>query len=146
MATGFEYVYAYGDTRVAVRLPLDADSANITVGMAITSSGATAGYYKEVDASGESVVGIAMEEKDSPSTDGGASVLVDISESSYYRVNPDTGTVSAALRLKTADIGADGKSVNIDASATDNVKIHDVRTDDNTMLVSLIVETYAGVA
>jgi len=146
MATGFEYVYGSGDTRILVRLPLDADSADITVGMAITSAGATSGYYKEVDASGEVVVGIAAEKVTSPTADGGATVLVDVSEYSLYRVNPDTGTATTALRFSTADIGADGKSVNIDASATDNVKIHDVRTSDNSLLVSIIVDTYTGVA
>lgn len=142
MATGFDF--AYGE-RILVRLPLDADSADIEVGDAITSAGATAGYYKEVDASGESTVGVAVEKVASPSTDGGASVLVNISENAYYRVNPDAGTVSASLRFKTADIGADGRTVNIDASATDNVKIHDYRDEDNTILVSFIVAAYAGV-
>ena len=142
MATGFDF--AYGE-RILVRVPLDSTSADIEVGDAITTSGATAGFYKEVDASGESTIGIAVEKVTSPDADGGATVLVNISENAYYRVNPDAGSVSSSLRFKLADIGADGRSVNIDASATDNVKIHDYRTDDNTILVSVIVEVYAGV-
>ena len=143
MATGFDY--AYGD-RVLVRVPLDADTADINVGTAITSADANTGFYKNVDASGEVVVGIAAEKVSSPSTDGAASVLVDISANSYYRVNPDTGTAAETLRFKTCDIGADGRSANIDASATDNVKIHEVRTSDNALLVSIIPAAYVGVA
>ena len=143
MATGFDY--AYGD-RVLVRVPLDADTADINVGTAITSADASTGFYKNVDASGEVVVGIAAEKVSSPSTDGAASVLVDISANSYYRVNPDTGTAAETLRFKTCDIGADGRSANIDASATDNVKIHEVRTSDNALLVSIIPAAYVGVA
>ena len=143
MATGFDY--AYGD-RVLVRVPLDADTADINVGTAITSADASTGFYKNVDASGEVVVGIAAEKVSSPSADGGASVLVDISANSYYRVNPDTGTAAETLRFKTCDIGADGRSANIDASATDNVKIHEVRTSDNALLVSIIPAAYVGVA
>ena len=143
MATGFDY--AYGD-RVLVRVPLDANTADINVGTAITSAGADTGFYKNVDASGETTVGIAVEKVSSPSADGGASVLVDISANSYYRVNPDTGTAAETLRFKTCDIGADGRSANIDASATDNVKIHEVRTSDNALLVSIIPAAYVGVA
>ena len=54
--------------------------------------------------------------------------------------------VEPAHRLtKQADIGADGRTVDINGSSTDNVKIHDYRTDDNTILVSIIVDTYLGV-
>lgn len=141
MATGFDF--AYGE-RLLVRVPLVSTSANIEVGDAITVS-ATPGYYKEVGASGSSTIGIAMEKVSSPAVDGEATVLVNISENAYYRVNPDAGTVSSALRFKTADIGADGRTVDIDASATDNVKIHDYRTADNSLLVSLIVAAYTGV-
>lgn len=147
MATRFEVVHGMGRAeRVPVRIPLDSGTANVKVGHAITSDGATSGYYQVVDGSGESLVGIAMEEIDSPSADGGASVLVDVSENTYYRADPDAGTVTTALRFTTADIGADGGSVNIDASATDNVKIHDVDTDRNEVIVSFTMATYTGVA
>jgi hypothetical protein len=146
MATGFDY--AYGD-RVLVRVPLAAGTSDIEVGTAITaevSGGSATGFFEDVDASGETTVGIAVEKVSSPSTDGAASVLVDISANSYYRVNPDTGTAAETLRFKTCDIGADGRSANIDASATDNVKIHEVRTSDNALLVSIIPAAYVGVA
>ncbi len=141
MATGFDFVYGQ---RVLVRVPLDSDSANIEVGTAITAS-ASAGFYKEVDAKGESTVGIAVEKVSSPSVDGGATVLIDISEESYYRVNPDTGTAAETLRFKTCDIGADGRTADIDGSNTDNVRIHEVRTSDNALLVSITVAAYTGV-
>jgi hypothetical protein len=145
MPARFEYIYSPGSFRMPVRLPLDSSSADIKVGMAITSADATSGYYKEVDAA-EVTVGIAMEDVDAPAADGGASVLVDISADSYYRASPDAGTVTAALRFKTADIGDNGSTVNIDASAVDNVRIHDVDTDTNTLKVSFTMATYAGVA
>lgn len=144
MPAFFEYVSSPGGFRQLVRLPLDSSSADITVGMAITSSGATSGYYKEVDAA-EALVGIAVEKVSSPSADGGATVLVDVSELSLYRASPDAGSVTTALRFTTADIGANGKSVNIDASAVDNVRIHDVDVNANTMIVSFTMASYAGV-
>ena len=142
MATGFDF--AYGE-RILVRLPLDNTSADIEVGDAITPTDADPGFYKEVDASGEATVGIAVEKVTSPTVDGGATVLVNISEAAYYRVNPTSGTVSSSLRFKLADMGADSRSVNTGASLVDNVKIHDYRTDDNSLLVSIIVNAYTGV-
>ena len=147
MATRFEVSHGFGRAeRVLVRLPLDADTANVKVGHAITSADATAGFYKVVDASGEAIVGIAVEESDSPSNDGDNTVLVDISQDTYYRVEPDTGSVTTALRFSTADVGADGGSVNIDASATDNIKIHDVDINRNEMIVTVVTAAYTGVA
>lgn len=143
MATGFDY--AFGE-RLIVELPLDSTSADIEVGTAITSSGATSGYYKEVDAAAESCVGIAVDKVSSPSADGGAYVKVDISAESYYRVNPDSGTVSQSLQFKTCDIGADGRSADIDGSTTDNVRIYDYRTSDNTILVRIVPAAFTGVA
>lgn len=142
MATGFDFVYGQ---RVLVRVPLDADSADIEVGTAITSADADTGFYKNVDAVGESTVGIAVEKVSSPSADGGATVLIDISEESYYRVNPDSGTAAETLRFKTCDIGADGRTADINGSTTDNVRIHEVRTSDNALLVSITVAAYTGV-
>lgn len=145
MATGFDFVYGQ---RILVRVPLAAGTSDIEVGTAITaevSGGSATGFYEDVDAAGETTVGIAVEKVSSPSADGGATVLIDISEESYYRVNPDSGTAAETLRFKTCDIGADGRTADINGSSTDNVRIHEVRTSDNALLVSITVAAYTGV-
>lgn len=144
MPAFFEYVYSPGGFRRLVRLPLDSSSADITVGMAITATDATSGYYKQVDAA-EACVGIAVEKVTSPTADGLATVLVDTSPDSHYRASPDAGSVTTSLRFKTADIGNDGKSVNIDASAVDNVNIQDVDVNENTMIVTFTFASFSGV-
>ncbi len=124
------------------KLPLAATSAAIEAGDAITASGATSGFFKEVDASGEAVVGIAASKVDSPGADGDLFVMCDISPESVYEVPPDSGSVAVTLRLKTADVGADARSVNIDASVLSDILITEIDSDANTMLVQL---NYAGV-
>ena len=135
--------FVNGD-RVLVRLPLDSTSADIEVGDAITASGATAGFFKEVDAAGETCVGIAMEKVSSPSADGDASVLVNTSEQAFYRVTAGAGTLVEGMRMESCDIHSDGASIAVNASSTDNVLIHDVRTSDSTALVSLVM-AFTGV-
>ena len=131
--------------RSVVMLPLDSTSADIVVGTAITASGATDGYFKEVDATGELVVGIAMSDVSSPSADGAASVKVDVSRHSLYLTDPDAGSVAVTLLMNTADVGADGLTVNIDASVTDDIEIVAVDTSANTLTVRLN-QAFPGVA
>jgi hypothetical protein len=146
-ANRFEYRQTGGAARQPVRVFLDSTTADLEVGTAVTTSGATSGYYKEVDASGEAVAGITMERVSSPSVDGGASVLIDQSNQSVYEVPPDAGSVTEALRGKTCDVGADGKSADIDASADDSIYILDVDTDANTLRVQIRTQAAAaGVA
>ena len=133
----FEFRQSAGAARQPVRVLLDSTSADLEVGTAVTTSGATSGYYKEVDASGEPVAGITMERVASPSADGGASVLIDVSDQSVYEVPPDAGSVTEAIRGKTCDVGADGQSIDIDASADDSIYITDVDTDANTARVQI---------
>jgi hypothetical protein len=139
LAKGFDY--AYGD-RVLVRLPLAAASADIEVGDAIKATG---NYYRDVNTLADSTVGIAMEKVTSPSSDGAATVLVNVSEQAYYRVNVGAGTLAETMKLKSCDITATGDSISVSASGTDNVLIHDVDIDDNSCIVSLIMATYGGV-
>jgi hypothetical protein len=121
-----------------VMLPLDSTSADITAtSTAITDSGATSTYFKEVDAAGERVVGWSISKVDSPSADGGAFVKVDISTTSIYEFPPDAGTVDYSLVGKTCDIGADGQSVDINGSSDDSLRIVDVDTTNNTCFVQL---------
>jgi len=131
------YGYRYGDRQI-IDLPLDSTSADIGAdAIAITDSGATTAFVKEVDGSGERVIGFSVNKVDSPSADGGASVNVDVSYASVYEFPPDAGTVTVDLVGKTCDIGADGKSINIDASADDSIQIVDVDTVANTCFVRL---------
>jgi hypothetical protein len=139
MAKGFDY--AYGD-RVLVRLPLAAASADIEVGDTIKASG---NYYRDVNTLSDSTVGVAVEKVTSPTSDGGATVLVNVSEQAYYRVNVGAGTLATTMQLKSCDIAATGDAISVSASATDNVLIHDVDIDDNSCIVSLIMATYGGV-
>lgn len=140
---GFEY---RSGRRHPIPMPLDSSSADITVGMAVTIAGATDGYIKEVDGSGEAVIGIAMQDVTSPSSDGLATVLVDVSMDSEYEVGPDAGSVTQALLWNTADVGANGTSVNIDASSTDDILITRVDTNNNKIHVQLRPVAYTGVA
>tara|TARA_R100000458_G_scaffold59132_1_gene68836 strand:+ start:184 stop:612 length:429 start_codon:yes stop_codon:yes gene_type:complete len=142
MATSFEYRYG---PRILIELPLDADTDDITPGMAITTTGATEGYFQNVDGNGDNVYGIAVNKVSSPSADGGANVLVDVSQTSVYEVPPDTGTAAVTINQNTCDVGADGKSVKIDGSSTDDIVILYVDTNTNTCFVRLN-SVYAGVA
>jgi len=130
------FEYRYGD-RILVPLPLDSTSAATVVGLAITQSGATAGYFKEVDASGEAVVGIAAAVVASPSADGDLTVLVDVSPASVYEVPPDAGSVAVTIVGDTMDCGADGLTANIDASLQDDIYCIGIDATANTALVML---------
>ena len=141
MAKGFDF--AYGD-RVLVRLPLASSSADIEVGDAIRLKAATT-YYQDVDTLSDATVGIAVEKVTSPTSDGGATVLVNVSEQAYYRVNVGAGTLAETMKLKSCDIAATGDAISVSASTTDNVLIHDVDVDDNSCIVSLIMASYGGV-
>ena len=132
--------------RTPVYVQLDASTTDIVIGRALTISGATDGYVMGVDGSGEAVIGIAMQQVSSPSSDGNASVLCDISTLSIYEVPPDTGSVTQAILMNTCDVGADGLTANIDASSTDDLLI--VKTDvvGNNIYVQIKHAAFTGVA
>ena len=130
------FKYRKGE-RIVEEYPLDSTSADILVGDAITASGATSGYFKEVDALAEAIVGIAVSKVSSPSADGGAVVLVDVSELSVYEVTPDAGSVGVTLVAKTMDAGADARSADINGSTTDDLLCVRVDEDANTLYVML---------
>ena len=138
------FEYRKGE-RQPVLLPLDSSSADIVVGDAITATDPTPGYFKEVDATTEVPLGIAMQTVEAPDSDGGAYVLVDISPDAVYEVSPDSGTVGVTLVMKTMDCGADARSVDINGSSADNILCVGIDTDANTLLCQ-IRATYAGVA
>lgn len=142
---GLPYGLAYG-TPVPVRMLVDSSSADIAVGNAITTTGMTAGYVGRADGSGDRVVGWAMEDVTSPSADGDVSVLVDISLHTLYHLPPDEGTLTLAEFMDSCDIGADGFSINRDASATDDIQIVSIDTVTNTALVRRLDVGIPGVA
>jgi len=139
-AASFEYRRG---RRELVLLPLAAATDAIEIGDAITEE-STAGYFQNVDGTGDTVIGIAAQKVASPSSDGLLSCLVDVSKESVYEVPPDTGTVAVTIVMNTCDVGADGRSVNIDASSVDGIEVIGVDTVANTAFVR-IAPTYAGV-
>ena len=104
--------------RVLIELPLDSTSANITPGMAITATNTTDGYFKQVDAAAENVLGIAVNKVTSPASHGGAMVKLDVSTLSVYEVGPDTGSFVITQTQNSCDVGADGVSIKPDGSST----------------------------
>ena len=139
-----KFEYRKGE-RLLGKRPLDSTSADISDGRAITTAGATSGYFKEVDGAAEAVSGISVQTVASPSADGGADVLVDISPDSVYEVAPDSGTAAITNVGKTCDVGADGLTIDHDGSTTDDILIVGVDLDANTYLVQLRPSA-AGVA
>jgi len=121
--------------RILVELPLDSATANITPGMAITY-GAQDGYFKEVDAVAEQVLGISVNKVDSPSTHGGAMVKVDVSPLSVYEVGGDAA-MAVTLNGNSCDVGADAKTIDVNGSSTDDIFILVVDVDAQTALVRL---------
>ena len=132
--------------RVIRKVLLDADSAAIVVGDALTITNATDGYFKEVDASGEAVSCIATTASASPSSDGDLFVMADFSTESVYEVPPDTGSITQAIAGNTCDCGADARSINIDASSTDDILILEVDVNENIAYVRLLSNSLTGVA
>ena len=136
--------FVNGD-RVLVRLPLAAATADIKVGDAITSEGAAAGFYIKVDGTSDVICGIAQEIVSSPASNGDAEVLVNTSENAFYRVKAGNGTLVEGMKMESCDIHSDGVSIDVTASDTDNILIHDVRLSDATALVSFVM-SFTGVA
>lgn len=124
----------YGQHRVVanVRVLIDDGSAAITEGDALTTAGATAGYYRRVDAAAEAVAGFAMGDAASPAADGGTSVLMDFSKGNVYRFPADAGTVTQALVGTSLDIGADGRSIDINGTSTADLLVVSVNLALNT--------------
>ena len=129
------YGYRYGPQDIKL-IPLDKDCANISDCIAITTTDATAGYAKELDATTEGIIGFSAGAVTLTGTsDGDHSVKVDLSTESVYAFPPDAGTATIALIGKSMDMGADGKSVNIDATVIDCVTCVWVDATNNIVYV-----------
>lgn len=116
-------------------MPIESTSGDITVGDAITTTGATAGYVQKVDGAADVVIGFAMQTKAAGSADGDAKLLVDISKDAIYEVGPDAGTVTQALNLTSLDVGANAQSVDIDGTSTADLKVVQVDVANNKLYV-----------
>lgn len=135
-----KYGYRFGE-RVIVEYGVDSSSTAIEAGDHV--KWATAGYVAKCSA-GDNPIGVAVADQAVVSADGDASVRVDISEWSVYEYPPDTGSVTVGLAGLTCDLGG-ARSIDIDASADDNIKIVSVDTAKNTVLVRHLYPT-TGVA
>jgi len=133
------YGYRKGPT-VLIQKHVAAASAAIVAGDFLSES--TAGFVAQA-AAGGTLIGIAYESVASPSANGDSIILVDVSTLSVYEYPADTGTVSAALRGRSMDIGG-AQSVDIDASSDDVLMCHEINTTANTVYVSMLL-TNAGV-
>lgn len=130
--------YRYGG-RLIVSWPVKA-SAVIATGDGVDLD--SNGYAQPVGA-GDIALGVAVQTITGTASDGGVSVLVDISRDSVYEYPPDTGTVAQASLGKTCDWGG-AQSLDIDAATDNAVLIVGVNATDNTYFVQ-IKPTYAGV-
>ncbi|KKK62710.1 hypothetical protein LCGC14_3001610 [marine sediment metagenome] len=119
---------------------VDADTADIKTADFLIE--ATAGFVK-VAAAGDTPLGVAMQDVDSPSADGDVDILVDISPHTTYEYPPDAGSVTQALVGRTMDVGG-AQTIDIDASTDDVIRCVGVDTIANTLLCQLI-PTNAGV-
>lgn len=129
-----------------ILVPMKVDSSTTAIAVGDFVSLATAGYIK-VAAAGDKQVGIAQDAvitADIPGSDGALTIMVDISQTAIYRYPPDTGTVTQALVGLTCDLGG-ARSLDIDASADDCVRIVRVDTATNELYVQQILVS-AGVA
>lgn len=136
-----KYGYRYGP-RLLVQYGVDS-----SVATALTNGDhvkwATAGYVT-VCGAGDNPIGVVAGDVTPGSADGDVSVMVDISEWSVYEYPPDSGSVTVGLVGLTADLGG-ARSIDIDASADDNIKIVQVDTVKNTVFVRHLFPT-TGVA
>ena len=125
------YGYVRGP-QVLVTVPVAAASADIKRGDMITIS---SGYGAQASA-GDAIFGFCVDEADSPSANGGASVSVDISTSSIYRYPIDTGTVAQTnlTNAAAADVGG-AQSVDVTSPSNNDLRIVVVEADTNTFLV-----------
>lgn len=94
---------------------------------------ATAGYYKKA-AEGDTPACVALEACGVPSADGEIEIKADISELTIYRYPVGTGTLTQAMQFTTCDL-AGARSIDVTASADDNILIVECDVTNNIALV-----------
>lgn len=126
-----KYGYRFGP-QLIVTYPMDsAGSSNVIPGDHVKFS--TAGYVVACGA-GDNPIGVATSVGVDPGTDGYETVQVDISEWSVYEYPIGTGTGTLAMTKLTCDL-AGARSIDVTASADDNIVIVKVDTVNNTALI-----------
>lgn len=103
----------------------------------------TAGYVT-VCAAGDNPIGVCAGDVTPGAADGDVSVMVDISEWSVFEYPVSAGTVAVAQLGLTCDLGG-ARSIDITASADDNIKVVAVNTAAATVFVRHLYPT-TGVA
>lgn len=103
-------------------------------------------FYARPAASGETVIGSAINAVTSePATSGaGLKVQVNIDPNAIYEYDPSTGTVTLALLWRTFDAGG-AQSVLISAPSNSDLLCVGINTDHNTLYVKILTWK-AGVA
>lgn len=94
---------------------------------------ATAGYFKKA-AAGDTPACVALEACGVPSADGEIEIKADISELTIYRYPVGTGTLTQAMQFTTCDL-AGARSIDVSASADDNILIVECDVTNNIALV-----------
>lgn len=133
MASKDLWGYRSGPSQVR-RYPVGNTSA-ISIGdILIEDADASLPYVSRAAAGANAPLGVALEAvPTAPTNDGDVWIEVETSTQAIFEYPPDAGTVTATLRDKTCDIGG-VQSIDIDASADDNIIIVDVDTDKNSVL------------
>jgi hypothetical protein len=117
---------------------LDSTSTAIVAAQMLTKEDATAGFVKEVDAANEQVTCVAVSAGASPAADGGTEIQGCIDPNQLFVYPPDAGTVTVALRGTLMDAGADGRSIDINGSTTNDVHCIDVDVARNLVYVRFL--------
>lgn len=124
------YGYREGP-RTLMTYGMDSSSAAIAAGDHVKF--VTAGYVG-ICSAGDNPIGVAVSVQTAGSSDGDTKVLVDVNEWSVYEYPPASGTLTVAMIGTTCDLGG-ARSIDITASADDNIVIVNVDTTNNTALI-----------
>jgi hypothetical protein len=120
--------YREGPQQIETYFMDSAGSASVKVGDHVKFS--TAGYVIACGA-GDNPIGVAVSVGFDPATDGDETVRVDVSEWSIYEYPIGTGTGTLAMIGTTCDL-AGARSIDVTASADDNIYIVNVDVANNT--------------
>lgn len=119
-----------------------ANTAAVVKGDMLKQDGAGDQYFTPISA-GDKAMCVALEGCAQPTNDGDVSILAEFHPQHIFEYPPDGGNVSEALIGNTMDSGG-AQSINIDASAVDNIYCVGVDTDRNTVLCRLNFDSAFG--
>ena len=133
--------YDGGPPRQIVRYGVDATSEDIKKDDLLVW-GADPSFVQQA-AAGEIPMGVAMEDVTSPTSNGGAFCMVDISNTTIYAYPSDGANPTSLLVGKTMDVGGP-QSIDVDASADDCIACVGVDTVNNYVLCTILTELARG--